>query len=52
MWAKAVSRWAVARPRSKTCKTNPILPNEGWRRRANTQNEPNLWAGGPRIADW
>jgi hypothetical protein len=42
MWAKAVLVWAVARPGSETCKTNPIWPS--WRRmpEANTQNEPNF----------
>jgi hypothetical protein len=42
MWAEAVSLWSVARPGSKTCKTNPISSTEGRRRRVNVQNEPNL----------
>jgi hypothetical protein len=42
IWAKAAVVWAVARPGSETCKTNPISPAEGGRRKANAQNEPNF----------
>jgi hypothetical protein len=41
MWAKAVVVWGVARPGSKTCKTNPIWPG----RRVHAQNEPNSRRG-------
>jgi hypothetical protein len=47
VWAKAIVVWGVARPRSETCKTNPIYPRTGAVDGGIAQNEPNLaraWA--------